>query len=141
MGSPYIYLLLRSPLSQNTIDILNKTSKVADKVNVGDFIVIVIHITYDELNNILMPYLAGKYSTIDKEYVNTYFPPTREDGAVNITRLVFDRSDMLRKYWEDKIGVKLPSDAEVWSIVDPQTEDISFLIDYYRDENKEGRAD
>lgn len=72
---------------------------------------------------IVMPFLSGKYSQIDREYVAKYFPKYTRQGTISnnwriLVKDEWERPDYipsLRQYWEDKIGCNLPEDAELWS--------------------------
>ena len=63
--------------------------------------------------SVVQPFLEGKYSTVDKTYVDAHFPNLPAHRLYG-NRLVFDKSERLRKMWEEKIGVTLADDAEVW---------------------------
>lgn len=82
-------------------------------------------ITY---KTIFKPFVDGKYSQIDRAYVEKYFNYL-EDGVKNMNYAVLTKSPALRLYWENKIGVKLPDDAEVWSR--PEKRDEIYAYEEY----------
>lgn len=72
------------------------------------------------------PVLAGKYSEADKAVVELYFPKDPNHPRYG-NRLVFDKSDLWRTEWENKIGVSLPEGAEVWSKATKETENYGYI--------------
>ncbi len=91
-------------------------SEIICKFNLDDY----------AINNIMIPFIHGKYSKICKSYVDANFPKKKLD---NVTKKlvtsnnwkVFYKDPSLRKYWEDRIGVEFTEDMEVWSR--PEKED------------------
>lgn len=63
--------------------------------------------------SVVSHFLDGRYSQIDRDYVEKHFPKTSTRLTVN--RQVLDKSPVLRKMWERKLDVTLPPEAEVWS--------------------------
>ena len=63
---------------------------------------------------VVKPFLEGKYSQVDRTYVEEQFPLT-PGHRLYANRLTFDKDPALRDYWKEKIGVDLPENAEVWS--------------------------
>lgn len=82
--------------------------------------IVVLSITAKERKNIVLPFLNGEYSKIDRKYVTKYFSST-VNGNVSTNWLILNKSNSLRQYWEKRIGITLPADAEVWS--KPKKED------------------
>lgn len=72
-----------------------------------------LRIPQEYVSTVVTPFIDGKYSEIDRTYVDTHFPATSTKYAGN--RAILYKSPEMRKYWEEKIGVDLPQDAEVWS--------------------------
>lgn len=69
---------------------------------------------------VVRPFLKGQYSRIDRAYVEQHFP-NDPYHRLYFNRRVLDRDPSLKEYWEEKIGVTLSEDAEVWS--KPKLED------------------
>lgn len=67
----------------------------------------------NEVETVVKPFLAGRYSQIDRTYVDKNFPAGNASFAGN--RAILTKAESMRKYWEDKIGQPLPEGAEVWS--------------------------
>ena len=72
--------------------------------------------SFDEFTKerIVAPLLEGKYSKVDKGYVDRHFPNQHLHRLYG-NRMVFDRHESMRKMWEERIDVELPKNAEVWS--------------------------
>lgn len=83
---------------------------------------IVFEITNNQ-RKIVDPFLQGKYSEIDRDYVNKYFTKyINENISLNWRILHKDENwdrpanlMSLRDYWYSRIGIEIPKDAEVWS--------------------------
>ncbi len=77
-------------------------------------IMVAFKIPEERYTTIVKPFLEGKYSHIDRIYVEAKFPkdPT---GKLRLNRRILDKDPVLRKEWSRKIGIELPPDAEVWS--------------------------
>jgi hypothetical protein len=86
-----------------------KTQYTADEGKVT----YVFDIEEEKREKVVKPFLEGKYSQVDRDYVESNFP--RHHLRLAINRKVFDKDPSLKKKWEDAIGLKLPQDAEVWS--------------------------
>ncbi len=79
--------------------------------------------------SVVTPFLQGRYSEMDKEYINTFFNPTSGIGGYSTNYLILTKDKSLRKFWEDQIGIPLPHNAEVWSR--PRKEDEVYNYDDY----------
>jgi len=73
--------------------------------------VYVFKVTEEQRSTILNKFMNGEYSKIDRDYVKNSFQPSE----TSTNYLVLTKSDKLRTYWENRIGLSLPKDAEVWS--------------------------
>jgi len=65
---------------------------------------------------VVQPFLNGKYSEIDKEYIKDSFA---ENSAV---QRIVSKDSAYRTHWESLIGQPLPHNAEVWPIADLKQE-------------------
>jgi hypothetical protein len=87
-------------------------------------------LTEEQQTDIVQPFLKGKYSLIDRDFVKKHHPKLVYTGKgtyiINQAHLIMHKSNSLRKYWEDRIGVKLPPDAEVWSKV--KSKDETYIL-------------
>lgn len=83
----------------------------------------------DVKSTIVDPFLDGKYSQVDRTYVDTHFPNDASNKNYT-TRQVFEKHPAMRAYQEDRTGVELPPDAEVWDKV--KTENETYIPAYYK---------
>jgi hypothetical protein len=111
----FLYLLYADDIESDLLEHFEKHPRFVSKIVPKDGkILIKLKIYDDEFTKVVEPFLAGQYSQIDREYVKSHFPPV---GATRLQRMIFDKDPSLRTYWEDRIGVSLPEDAEVWDRV------------------------
>lgn len=62
---------------------------------------------------VMKPFLRGKYSEVDRDYVESNF--SKSPASPHYwNRLILDKADDVRNWQEERIGVELPPDAEVW---------------------------
>jgi hypothetical protein len=59
------------------------------------------------------PFLRGAYSKMERVYVERYFPNVQTHPRYG-SRKVMDRHPDYKAWQEERIGVTLPDDAEVW---------------------------
>lgn len=86
--------------------------KVSDKDQVG----------------VVEPFLQGKFSKVDRKYVDRYFPD--EPGhRLYGNGLVFRKSPAKKSFWETKLDTTLPPDAEVWSKPQKKKEVYGYVKD------------
>lgn len=79
---------------------------------------------------VVVPFLKGKYSEIDRTYVHKYFSPQSWDGSKWIPSAnwqILHKDPKLKKYWEQLLEVTLPDNAEVWSI--PEIDDETYTYE------------
>ena len=65
------------------------------------------------IETVVKPFLQGKYSRVDKDFVDEFFPNDPHSKSYG-NRLVFEKHPQIRAIVEEKIGMALPDDAEVW---------------------------
>lgn len=73
--------------------------------------------TEEQKQKIVAPFLQGKYSQIDEEYVKANFQSERKRNAL----MVIQKAEELRLYWLRR-GVEIEKGREVWSRPDPMSE-------------------
>lgn len=69
-------------------------------------------------DTVVSPFMEGKYSKIDQNYVNRFFSPyvfNGEELVPSYNYMILTKSPILKQMWEDAIGVELDEEAEVWS--------------------------
>jgi predicted class III extradiol MEMO1 family dioxygenase len=76
-------------------------------------IMFVFRLTKDVKERYTDKILAGKYSEADKQVVDKYFPNDPSHFRYG-NRLIIEKSERWKEYWETKIGLPLPVDAEVY---------------------------
>lgn len=81
----------------------------------------VFTVSETELEKVVKPFMAGKYSKIDRDYVVRHFPNDPGHRYYG-NRLVLDKSPVLRKLIERELDATLPKGAEVWSKPDLKKE-------------------
>lgn len=86
----------------------------------------VFRLNAEDKFKVVEPFLEGKYSKVDRTYVDKFFPNDPNHSNYG-SRLVFDKSSLLRDQWEDKLGTALPLDAEVWSKPTKQKEIYGYI--------------
>jgi len=79
--------------------------------------VYVYSFTEEDQKNIVTPFLKGKYSEIDRDYVKTFDRWQVVDGFYepSKTYMIFTKDTRLKEDWEQKIGVEFTDEQEVWS--------------------------
>lgn len=106
------FILLKLSTPKNIIDDL-KNSPIFDSMEfLDEGILFIFKPTEEQYRTIIRPFINGKYSLINREYVETNYN-IGDKSYINYMILI--QSKVLRKYWEDKLDVILPNDAEVWS--------------------------
>lgn len=81
-------------------------------------------------------FLQGKYSQFSPEYTRLFPKSVKiKDRELNIDvmksslqSLIFGRTELIKKYWEKKIGEKLPADMELWSSPDMAKEVLDITL-------------
>lgn len=106
----------------------NHSSYHTDYVTDDQNLMFVYTITDYQKENIVKPFLQGRYSMIDREYVRTYFPAFLK-GEISfhhriLTKDLYTPSKYvpIREYWRKRIGQELPPNAEVWGIPEKKDE-------------------
>lgn len=83
--------------------------------------------TPEQRKGVVKPFIDGRYSQIDRSYVAKSFPVYTSNGTISGNYAILTKSPILKKYWEERIGVTLPEDAEVWSKI--KKEDETFVYE------------
>lgn len=65
--------------------------------------------------SVVKPFIEGSYSKIDKKFVHKFTNKKLNDQTINSVWKIFHKAPSIKEYWEHRIGVVLPEDAEVWS--------------------------
>lgn len=105
----YLYAVLTSA---KDLKLFKELPAYEDSYVKNDNVVVVLKFSDADIHKIVAPFLMGKYSQIDREYVKKNFFPTIH-GNPSLNRLILDKSRILRAYWKDRLGMELPEGAEV----------------------------
>lgn len=112
----YIYIEVNYTCPKELLESLQKHDWYKTEIDsLNQTIILVFEPDENTKTKILKPFIEGKYSKIDKDYVEKYFNYKEIDGSKPINRMIFDKDPKLKEYWENKIEVSLPENAEVWS--------------------------
>ena len=97
-----------------------KTKSIIDDYDYEDGYVVVVYEINPRLKNDVELVKQGKYSQTSKKF-QEIFPKVvkiRKNGLsrdeVSLQFRVFNKTEDLVQFWEDKLGVELPEDVEVW---------------------------
>lgn len=110
----YMYFLYRDDIDEKLANHFRQHNLFDTEFTPAEgYVLFRFRIPEPEVETVVMPFLEGAYSQIDRTYVDKHFPAGNATFAGN--RAILTKSDSMRKYWEDKIGQALPEGAEVWS--------------------------
>ena len=97
-----------------------KTKSIIDDYDYEDGYVVVVYEINPRLKNDVELIKQGKYSQTSKKF-QEIFPKVvkiRKNGLsrdeISLQFRVFNKTEDLVQFWEDKLGVELPEDVEVW---------------------------
>ena len=97
-----------------------KTKSIVDDYDYEDGYVVVVYEINERLKSDIELIKQGKYSQTSKKF-QEIFPKVvqiKKNGLrrdeISLQYRVFNKTEDLVKFWEDKLGVELPSDVEVW---------------------------
>jgi hypothetical protein len=115
-----------------------KTKSIIDDYDYEDGYVVVVYEINPRLKNDVELVKQGKYSQTSKKF-QEIFPKVvkiRKNGLsrdeVSLQFRVFNKTEDLVQFWEDKLGVELPEDVEVWHgfFDDFETLDLDKIKEY-----------
>ena len=97
-----------------------KTKSIIDDYDYEDGYVVVVYEINPKLVNDVELIKQGKYSQTSKKF-QEIFPKVvkiRKSGLsrdeISLQYRVFNKTEDIVQFWEDKLGVELPEDVEVW---------------------------
>ena len=131
-----IYLMFNSPtysrvfnnLIDNFIDHPNFVT-LYDIVSDTGSLMVVFSIP-EELLDVYELFKEGKYSQYPEEVKDTFFPKYTNTGKMTNRFMIFVKHIEMRKRIEDKIGMKLHTEAEVWDKPELEREIYLFNKNY-----------
>lgn len=97
-----------------------KTKSIVDDYDYEDGYVVVVYEINERLKSDIELIKQGKYSQTSKKF-QEIFPKVvqiKKNGLrrdeISLQYRVFNKTEDLVQFWEDKLGVDLPDDVEVW---------------------------
>lgn len=76
---------------------------------------------------VIAPFINGKFSQIDKAYVNTHLKFKVGLNTYSNAYRICNKDEALRQEWEERLDVYLPEDAEVSSRPNKEKEMLNFV--------------
>lgn len=119
-------------LGESDISKLRACPYYISEYDPNDYIThIVFNIPQEYKEGVVKPFLEGKFSKIDRNYVNTFHGPTIRNGKQEIgyNYKILTKHHEPRSYWEMRLGMSLPPDAEVWPRPEPSDEIYMYVQD------------
>jgi hypothetical protein len=119
-----IYLLFRpenlDKFKSFLDDEYERTKSIVDDYDYEDGFVVVVYVLNSRLNDDISLVKQGKYSQTSKKF-QEIFPKVvkiKRGGyskdEISLQFRVFNKTDDLKQFWEDKFGVEFDEDMEVW---------------------------
>jgi hypothetical protein len=105
-----------------------RTKSIIDDYDYKDGFVVVVYQLDPKFKNDFKLVKQGKYSKTSDEFQKQFSKVTRikKDGLyrdeISLQYRVFNRTEDLIKFWEDKLGVEFDDDQEVWHAFIPENE-------------------
>lgn len=87
-------------------------------------LVYVFKVADEDYHSVVKPFLNGKYSAVDRGYVEKNFP-RNPSSTLWWNRLILDKDPRIVNYWKTR-GVVLPDEAEVWNKVKKDKETYGY---------------
>jgi hypothetical protein len=109
----------------------DRTSSLIDDYDYGNGYIVLVYKLNMKFANDFEKIKEGKYSKTSKEF-QELFPKTvkvlvggfRQDD-ISLQYRIFNKTEDLKKYWEDKLDVIFPEDIELWSVFDIEKETLT----------------
>jgi hypothetical protein len=97
-----------------------RTKSIVDDYDYEDGFVVVVYVLNSRLNDDISLVKQGKYSQTSKKFQEIFPKVVKIKRAgyskdeISLQFRVFNKTDDLRQFWEDKFGVEFDEDMEVW---------------------------
>ncbi len=112
----FLYLHMKNDVTTELITKLRTHNWYSNEYDPDEYTTMFIFkIDERSKEEIIKPFLLGKYSEISRKYVFDNFDFWLDGSKRPLNYKVLTKSPDLRRYWEDKLQVYLPPRAEVWS--------------------------
>ena len=119
-----VYLLFRPENLDRFRDFLDeeyeRTKSIIDDYDYEDGFVVVVYVLNSRLDDDISLIKQGKYSQTSKKFQEIFPKVVKIKRAgyskdeISLQFRVFNKTDDLRQFWEDKFGVEFDEDMEVW---------------------------
>lgn len=99
------------------------------EIQLDEGVLLVFNIPDEYVKSVIEPFIKGKYSEIDKEYVKKHFPRYYIIGVKpvrNPDRQILDKCDKWRQWLSSELDIEIPEDQEVWDKPTPETEVLEY---------------
>lgn len=127
-----VYLLFRPKDLDKFKDFLDdeyeRTANIIDDYDYEDGYVVVVYKLDEKFDKDFSLIKEGKYSKVSQKFQNI-FPKMVKDYASNKVTLqfrIFNKTQDLREFWEEKLGMELDDDMEVWYTFDEEKETLDL---------------
>lgn len=99
-----------------------RTKQIIDDYDYEDGYVVVVYTLNEKLKSDFELIKQGKYSKTSTRF-QSIFPktfvstedPSQYSSKISLQYRIFNKTEDLREYWEDKLGIVLDENMEVWS--------------------------
>jgi hypothetical protein len=99
-----------------------RTKQIIDDYDYEDGYVVVVYTLNEKLKSDFELIKQGKYSKTSARF-QSIFPktfvstedPSQYSSKISLQYRIFNKTEDLREYWEDKLGIVLDENMEVWS--------------------------
>jgi hypothetical protein len=119
-----VYLLFKPQNLDKFRDFLDseyeRTKSIIDDYDYEDGYVVIVYEINPRLKDDIELIKQGKYSQTSKKFQES-FPKVvkiRKNGLsrdeISLQYRVFNKTQDLKQFWEDKLGIQFPEDMEVW---------------------------
>jgi len=119
-----VYLLFKPQNLDKFRDFLDseyeRTKSIIDDYDYEDGYVVIVYEINPRLKDDIELIKQGKYSQTSKKFQES-FPKVvkiRKNGLsrdeISLQYRVFNKTQDLKQFWEDKLGIEFPEDMEVW---------------------------
>lgn len=127
--SPYILMVYNDKLPTALATYLSTHPQFVEQYSPRKgHMTFVFKVSDQDQAGVVRPFLEGKYSKVDRKYVDRNFPD--EPGhRLYGNGLVFRKSPAKKSFWETKLDTTLPPDAEVWSKPQKKKEVYGYIKD------------
>ena len=129
----YLYVVSKEDYSNMLLRTIRKHNMyVRDYYDDHGRFIVVFKFTPEQQEAIVKPFIEGRYSEIDRNYVNKNFKRSSGTGKISTNWQILHKDKALRDHWERELNVTsyiqihIPEDAEVWSKIKKENEILGY---------------